>query len=1230
MYRWLLLVAFFLPCLLPAQPGGPAALWTPVAAPPAAGGEQRIQPQASRIYALALDSLRQRLAGAPLEGSADAPVVEVPLPDGELLRLQVWASPIMDKGLADRYPGIRTYAGRGLDDAAISFRLDLTPQGFHALIFSPQGTIFIDPLYHGQDKLYQVYAKKDFRPPPHKVFGCAFAEAAPAGSPMLPPGGKSLGDCQLRVYRLALSCSAEYAQFHGGSVPLVLGAMVTTMNRVNGVYEREFAVRMELVAANDTLIFLDPATDPFTNEDVGLMLGENQALIDSLIGTDGYDVGHVFGTVGGGLAGYGVVCSPSAKAIGVTSIGAPVGDPFDIDYVSHEFGHQFAGSHTFRGCGNQNENDPTAVEPGSGSTIMAYAGICGDNVQLNSHDYFHGFNLQEMSRFITLGQGNTCGERVVLANQPPVVALREQAYVIPVGTPFFLEASATDPDGDALSYCWEQFDSELSVQPPLPDNAGGPNFRTLPPAASPRRYFPALPALASGGPFSWEVLPTVARNFDFRVSVRDNAPGGGCVDYGRAAVRVSDAAGPFVVSSPSAAGIRWAAGGQEGVYWEVANTQLAPVSCETVDILLSVDGGLSYPLLLAAGQPNNGYCVVAVPQLSTATARVMVVCAGSIFFDISDSDFSIEAPDFVLRTQPVAVNSCGQDSLVIALSLESGSGFAGQAGLAVSGLPAGVSAVFAQDSLSAGAATTLSLSGLGAAAPGLYPLLLTGSAGGGSQSAAFSLSLSPALPAAVQPVAPVDGALNARLRPLLAWQAAAAADSYSLELADNPDFSPRLLEQAGLAGGEYVLPENLPAGATLYWRVRARNACGPGDWGPVYRFTTAAIQCTTVAAADLPLPISADDTVTVLSTLALAAPGVVTDVNLPVLRGRHDWINDLQFALISPSGRVAALLGPVCWDEDNFDVRFDDEALLPYSSLPCPPVDGGLYQPREPLSVFDGENPAGLWTLRVFDSWAADGGELVEWSLEVCQLPLPNAGCALAAGASVLQTSCLPCTAEVSVAVTGAVGEVAYLWSDGGRGPVRAGLCAGSYTVTVVDAGSCAYSLPVEVPPAGDFLRVSATATPAQDGDNGTATAVAEGGTPPLRYAWSSGDSTLVAGMLPPGLYTVTVTDANGCTATAVVEVGFVTALSEVAGLLDFQLTPNPSRGPLLLQLALDGAEEVVVEIYTAQGQRVERLSRRGPRVSAELSLAAWPDGVYFVVVRTARGRVSRGVVLKK
>lgn len=1229
MYRFLLLMGLLSPLLLPAQ----AALWQPAAAP-AAAGEQRIRPQASRLYSLQLDSLRSLLAQAPMEHSPAAaqraPILHMPLPDGGSLRLQVWESPVMDKRLAARYPGIRTYAGRGLDDPSVSLRFDLTPQGFHAIIFMQGGTAYIDPLYHGQDSLYQVYAKSDFLAPPDKQFACAFAQGSAVAAP--PPGGKRLGDCQLRTYRLALSCSAEYAQFHGGSVPLVLGAMVTTMNRVNGVYERDFAVRMQLVAANDTLIFFDPATDPFTNEDVGLMLGENQALIDSLIGTDGYDVGHVFGTVGGGVAGYGVVCNPSAKAIGVTSIGSPVGDPFDIDYVAHEFGHQFAGSHTFRGCGNQNANDPTALEPGSGSTIMAYAGICGDNVQLNSHDYFHGFNLEEMSRFISLGAGNTCGQQLSLDNAPPQLSLPTQAYVIPQGTPFFLEAAATDPDGDPLTYCWEQFDDELSPQPPQPNNTGGPNFRTLPPSASPRRYFPALPALVQGGPFDWEVLPTVARSMDFRVSVRDNAVGGGCANFGSAAISVSDAAGPFVVRSPSEAGLRWAAGGQEVVYWEVANTQLAPVSCEAVDILLSTDGGLSYPVVLASGQPNNGACAVDVPLLSSTTARVMVVGAGNVFFDISDNNFTIEAPasGFVLHTQPNAASSCGQEALTVVLRADTSSAFSGLLGLAVEGLPAGLAAAFGQDSLAGGGQTTLTLSGLSAAAPGLYTLLLTGSAASGSQSAAFVLSISPALPAAVQPVAPVDGATNARLTPLLAWVAVERADDYSLQLADNPAFSPLLLRQSGLTGSDYRLPDNLPEGSTIYWQLRARNACGEGPWGPVYHFSTTAEACLQLASSDLPLPISATDTVTIEASIPFPAAGRLTDLNLPLLRGTHDWINDLQFTLISPAGTTAAVLGPVCWDEDNFSLGLDDEATAAYSILPCPPVGGGLYQPREPLSVFDGENPQGVWTLRVFDSWAADGGELTDWSMEVCYLPPADAGCTLAATVAVLPTDCSPCTTELLPTVTGATGAVAYLWSDGSRAAARQGVCAGSYALTVVDAGSCEYSLQLEVPPPADFLRLSATATAAQDADNGSATATAVGGTPPLRYLWSTGDSTAVVQQLPPGLYTVTVTDANGCTATAEVVVEFVTALQEVVGLRDFRLQPNPSRGQVQLLLQLDEAEEVAVEIFNASGQRLQRSFYYGQRVEALLELGGQPDGLYWVVVQGARGRASKAVVLKK
>jgi len=1238
MHRILLLCTLLFPLLVSAQSGGNTDLWKPQ--PPTATqretGERRIQPQVYQTFTLDINTLRSRLAHAPMERTQEAenraPIVEMPLPNGAMARFSVWESPIMEKGLAERYPGIRTYAGRALNDPSMTLRFDLTPQGFHAILFTQQhGTVFIDPLFQGQDRLYQVYAKKDFIAPAHKSFSCAFHEH-PAGdhSDNSPHSGKRFGDCQLRTYRLALSCSGEYAQFHGGTVPLVLGAMVTTMNRVNGVYEREFAVRMNLVTNNDVLVFLDAETDPFTNNDVGAMLDQNQTIIDSLITTEKYDIGHVFGTGGGGVAGYGVVCNPGAKAIGVTGGGAPVGDPFDIDYVAHEIGHQFAGSHTFRGCGNNNANDPTALEPGSGSTIMAYAGICGDNVQSNSNDYFHGYNLEEMSNFITLGGGNTCGEQIPLDNMPPEVTNSGQSYVIPLGTPFFLTAEATDPDGDALTYCWEQFDDELSPQPPQPDNAGGPNFRTLSPSPSPTRYFPALTALVNNGPFTWEVLPTVARNMNFRVSVRDNAPGGGCTDHGSVAISVSDAAGPFVVTNPDATGIRWTAGGQEMVYWNVANTQLAPVSCSEVDILLSTDGGLSYPVVLAAGVANNGSYAVDVPDLNTSSARVMVVCARNIFFDISNNNFSIVAPTlgFVLHTEPNAISSCGLDELSIALSVDTTGGFDGLVALEVSGLPEGVSAAFDQDTIGAGGQATLTLIGLAAAAPGLYTIVLTGTGNGGSQAASFVLNATPALPDPVLQVAPIDGAVNAQLRPLLAWNPSPRADTYTLQVADNPEFSPVLFQQSGLSVNQYRTPGNLPDGTTLYWRVQARNTCGEGSFGPVYQFSTAAVTCTTLVATDLPLAINPDDTTTIFAKIFFPMPGIVTDVNLPVLKGTHDWINDLQFSLISPSGTTSALLGPICWEEDNFDIRFDDQATAAYNTIPCPPIDGGLYKPRSPLAIFNGQNAQGDWTLRVFDSWAADGGELSDWSLEICYLPPPNAGCSLSAAAAVTTTNCTPCATNLALTVTGASGQTAYLWSDGSREAARFAVCEGSYTVTVVDSASCEVTLQIVVPSANEFLTLSATAMPAQDANNGSATATAVGGIAPLSYLWNTGDTTATVQQLAPGIYTVTVTDVNGCTATTEVVVDFVSGLGEIIGLNEFRLMPNPTGGRLQAVIAFDEDEDAVVELYTAGGQRLQRTLQRGQRIELLFDLTDQNDGVYFISVRTARGSVTKPVVL--
>ncbi|MDX1909384.1 MAG: zinc-dependent metalloprotease family protein [Bacteroidia bacterium] len=1219
-----------------AQTGSTIAPWqleSPAAEADKAG-TRLILPNVYQVFSLDIHTLRTQLAQAPMEFSQAAreraPILEIPLPDGNMVAFNVWESPVMAQGLADRYPGIRTYAGRGRQDATMTIRFDLTPQGFHAVLFTQaHGKVFIDPLYRDQDGLYQVYAKKDFDDPAQPAFSCTFYDHPTRDLVDIQRRGPELfGDCNRHIYRLALSCTGEYAQFHGGTVPLALGAMVTTINRVNEVFEQDFAVRMELIAQTDTLIFLDPQTDPFGND----LIGENLVLTDSLIGDAGYDIGHVFGTGGGGAAFYAVVCEPFYKSGAFTGLSAPVGDPFDIDYVAHEIGHQFSGSHPFRGCGNNGDPSPSAVEPGSGSTIMAYAGICGDNVQNNSDAYFHGYNLEEMSRFIVLGGGQTCGVHTSFNNTAPVVTSSGHSYVIPAGTPFFLTAQGSDADGDPITYCWEQFDAELSPQPPVSGSTGGPNFRTFLPTPSPTRYFPALAALAGGGPFTWEVLPAVAREMNFRVSVRDNAIGGSCTAQDSVRVTVQDQAGPFVVTHPSSTGISWTAGGQEMVYWDPANTQLAPVACPEVDILLSTDGGLSYPVVLAAGVPNDGLYPVLVPNLNTDSARVMVVCADNIFFDVSNSNFSINTSSlgFVLNTVPQAAAACGADTLDIGLAVDSTGGFAGLVTLTVSGLPQGVAAAFDQSPVAAGTQTTLTLSGLSSVMPGLYTLAITGAGNGGADTVSFVLNTTQALPATpILPVVPVNGAVQVQPAPWLVWSILPGASTYTVQIADNPGFAPVLFQQAGLSTSQYQVPVVFPLQTTLYWRVKGSNACGESEYGPVSQFNTIGSVCTTLVSTGLPLNLDPVFPDTVLATVTFPLAGSVTDINIPVLKGTHDYMRDVRFSIISPVGTQLLVSGPVCEAERNFNIRFDDQATALYTAIPCPPTDSGLYQPRNPLAVFNGENATGTWTLELADVEAPDGGSLTDWSLEICYAPPANSGCSLSATPVLSGAACGPCAADVSFTLANATGAAAYVWDDGSTGAPRVQVCEGTYTVTIVDAASCSTTVSVAVPPAFPALTASASATPAQGPNDGTATAVASGGQAPYTYLWSTGDTTATLQQLAPGLYTVTITDANGCsdTARAVVEV-FV-GVGDRLGLTVFQLMPNPTNGQLRAVIDFEQAEEALVEVWAPNGQSLQRTRHHGQHLDIGIDLTAQSEGVYFVSVRTARGSVTRPVVVR-
>ena len=665
----LLLFGLGLAPIAQAQQRAAPNFFTANAAAKSAAAQSRLTPALRHALALSLDvnGLRAALATAPAETqpAAAALILALPLPNGGTARFAMREAPVMEPALAAKFPQIKTYAGVGLDDAAATVRLDLSPQGFHAQVLTDDGNSFyIDPATATDARRCLSFYRRDMNRAAAGAasFSCGFkpsladkqASAARRVAAAKAPAAKPT-QLPLRTYRLALANTPEYALTKGNTAAGVLAGEVATVNRVVGVYERELAVRLVLVVHNDRLIFLSgtgpqPPT-PYDNFDGGAMLAENQANIDQLIGPNHYDIGHVVSTGGGGIAGLGVVCNDALKAEGVTGSPSPVGDAFDIDYVAHEMGHQFAGNHTFNGeagsCGGGNRNPGTAFEPGSGSTIMAYAGICtsANDLQPHSDPFFHTGNYEEMRAFI---EGSTCAVATATGNTAPLVRGPASGKTLPVGTPFRLRAQGDDND-PAATYLWEEVDLGPADAPTDAQVAGRtvPLFRSFVPSADRTRYFPRLTDLLNNTTAFGERLPTVSRTLKFRCTARTAhcGPSGvvGSVAYtAPVELGVTRSAGPFVLTAPNSA-VTWVGGSAQAVTWNVANTAAAPVNCARVNLRLSLDGGLTYPTVLATDEPNDGSAVVLVPRLAAANAhaRLLVEAADNYFFDISNTDFTV-------------------------------------------------------------------------------------------------------------------------------------------------------------------------------------------------------------------------------------------------------------------------------------------------------------------------------------------------------------------------------------------------------------------------------------------------------------------------------------------------------------------------------------------------------------------------------------------------------------
>jgi hypothetical protein len=624
-----------------------------------------------KVYSLNINGLKNALANVPKRlaaGEKSEIIISFPNSEGKMENFKVRENSNFDPELAAKYPDIKSYVGEGLNDPNSTVYFSVSPLGLSSMeIYGDKSAVFIEP-YTKDLSTYVVYKKSDKKDDLNK-FECTVIDVAQKGVANTNVAARpNADDAKLRTFRLALSSTGEYTAYFGGTKANALAAMNNTMTRVNGVFEKDFAARMVLIANNDAVIYTSASSDPYSPAaQMNNWNSQLQSTLTSVIGEANYDIGHLFGASGGGgNAGcIGCVCTNGSKGSGYTSPAdaIPSGDNFDIDYVAHEMGHQFGGNHTFS---MSNEGTGANMEPGSGSTIMGYAGITSQDIQPHSDAFFHAISIQQITNNI---KAKTCPVSTNTGNSIPT-ANAGLDYTIPKGTPFMLTGTGTDANGDSLTYIWEQMDNASSSQTGASSaasatKASGPTFRSWTPTASPTRYFPRMASIltgattTAGSEITVEALSNVARSYNFRFTVRDNRAGGSGNNSDDALITVNGTAGPFSVSSQNSA-TTYTGGTSQTITWNVAGTTANGVNAANVDILWSTDSGTTWSTLLA-GTPNDGSQAVTIPNSATTTGRIMVKGSNHIFFDINNANITVNAgsggTDTVAPTAPVLAAS---------------------------------------------------------------------------------------------------------------------------------------------------------------------------------------------------------------------------------------------------------------------------------------------------------------------------------------------------------------------------------------------------------------------------------------------------------------------------------------------------------------------------------------------------------------------------------------------
>ena len=945
-----------------------------------------------QLFSLNLDNFKILLADVPSRkniGSSPMVVINFPDKKGNMEQFQVSETSTLAPEIAIKYPNIKTYIGFSLDNPGGRIRFSISPQGLKTMSTYPnKPALFTVPLNKGDKSLYISY-DRSMRIDSKKDFEC-LTENENVPIKEIISLNRDANDQILRTLRIAISTTGEYTNFwddgddtNGDAQEDALAALVSTLNRTNEVFEVDMAITFQLVTGTE-IIYPTSSTDPYT----GSFNSQLQSTLTSEVGESNYDIGHLFNYGGNnGNAGcIGCVCVDGQKGSGFSSHsftdndgGPNMDDFFDIDYVPHEIGHQMGGNHTFS---QSNEGTGVNYEPGSGTTIMGYAGITGANdVQDHSDPYFHYGTINQVLNNLDT---RTCWTSSEITNNPPVADAGDD-YTIPQGTAFKLVGSATDSDEeDVLTYTWEQVDSGTTTSSNFgPTKTSGAVWRSRPPSSNPTRYMPVRSRVLSGelteanpqeteDNTSWETVSTVGRALNFALTVRDRSETNGVgqfpqSDFDFMTVTVDGDSGPFAVTSQTT-NETWNVGESQTVTWDVAGTDTGSVNTSSVNIYLSTDGGLTFPFSAASNVANDGSHTFSVPPADgdSDQLRVMVEGNDNIFYAINSTNFSLQESEFAMTVEEPSVTVCSPNDVIYNFTYNTFLGFTGTTSFSTEGLPSGLSATFSSNTASTdGEGIELVISNIGVLNEGTYNFQITGTSGAIVKSTDVDFSVFSnilEIPVLTSPSMNITGV---GLSPVFSWEEISNTSSYDIEIATDQQFSSVLFSEN--------ISTNSFSGASLeestvyYWRVKAKNTCGEGDFSEISSFTT---QNCSVCFSDGNTSYVTSTTRVVFNTIdnSSGKPGAYSDYTDISTTVRPDEIHDLTVQVNTDGDYI---VHTKVWIDWNQDCDFDD--VNEEYDLGTAENVADAATTLSPLSItIPSDAIEGLTTMRVSTKYASD------------------------------------------------------------------------------------------------------------------------------------------------------------------------------------------------------------------------------------------------------------------